>query len=80
MASAMMVGTLVVWLGLDRRRHAAVPILVTQLVLVVLVAHTLATLGLVELTTDALALVWEFIGLTILLAAAFAGGVVILAG
>lgn len=79
MAAATMVGALVVWLLFSRRRHAAVPILVTQLVLVLLVGHNLAILGLVELTSDALPLVWKFIGLTVLLAAAFAGGVVILA-
>lgn len=79
MAAATVVGALVIWLLFSQRRHAVVPVLATQLVLVILDGHNLAILGLVELTADALPRIGMFIGLTVGLAAAFAGVVVIVA-
>lgn len=79
MIGAALVGTVLVWLAFGRRWQALVPILVTQILLVFLVGHNLAILGLVEITSDLLFALWEFAGLTVLLATGFAGGVMVVA-
>ena len=75
MIVASLVGTLVVWVGFGRRWRAIIPILVTQVLLVFLVGHNLAILGVVEMSSDLLTVAWEFVGLTLFLAATFAAGV-----
>jgi hypothetical protein len=56
-----------------------VPAFVVQVLLVFLVGHNLAILGLVELSGDLLVTFVEFIGLTALLGFGFAAGVTALA-
>jgi hypothetical protein len=69
------VGTLVLWLGFGRRWRALFPMFVTMALLMFLVGHNLAVLGLVEIPTEAFYRVLEFVGLTVFLASAFASGV-----
>lgn len=78
MITATLVGTLLLWFAYGRRRAALAPILVTQVLLVFLVGHNLAILGLVELSDDLLAVFVEFTGLTAFLGAGFAAGLVLL--
>jgi hypothetical protein len=73
-----LVGTLVLWLGFGRRGRAVLPMLVTQALLMFLVGHNVAILGLVDIPTDQLYRVLEFIGVTVFLAAAFALSVMVL--
>lgn len=70
MVGAMLAGTALLWAVYGRRARAVVPILVTQVLLVFLVGHNLAILGLVETSTSLMAVFVSFIGLT-----AFLGGV-----
>lgn len=72
MLAAILVGTSLLWALYDRQRRAIVPILVTQTLLVFLVGHNLAILGLVELSVDIVAAFAEFVGLTVFLGFAFA--------
>lgn len=65
------VGTLTLWMVFGRKRTALLPILVSQALLMFLVGHNLAVLGLVDIPTDQLYRVSEFVGLTAFLAAAF---------
>ena len=75
MVGAMVVGTIVVWLDCGRRWTAFAPILVTQILLVFLLGHQFAFLGLVE-PSSALLLVFSEFGLfTIGLTGAFCAGV-----
>lgn len=78
MIGAILAGTAVVWIGYGRRAGALVPALVVQVLLVFLVGHNLAILGLVEQSGDLLVNLVEFIGLTALLGFGFAAGVTIL--
>ncbi len=78
MIGAIIVGTCLVWIGYGRRAAALLPALVVQVLLVFLVGHNLAILGLVEIPEDMSAPFMEFIGLTALLGFGFAAGVVIL--
>ena len=78
MIGATLVGTIIVWVGYGRKLGALIPALVVQALLVFLVGHNLAILGLVELSGDLLATFVEFIGLTALLGFGFAAGVAVL--
>lgn len=75
MVAAMIVGTAIVWAVIGRRVSSLIPVFVTQVVLVFLIGHNLAILGLVELSGTVYRALTEFIGLTVFLAAVFAGGV-----
>jgi hypothetical protein len=73
------VGTFALWVVFGLRRRAFLPILATQSLLMVLVGHNLAILGLVDVPSDQMYKVGEFIGLTVFLAAAFALSVMVFA-
>lgn len=75
MAATMVVGTIAFWLLSNRRRTAVVPILVTQVLLVFLLGHQFAFLGLVESTSQLLVAFLQFTGITLTLAAAYSGAV-----
>lgn len=66
------VGTFALWLMFGRGTLALLSILTTQALLMFLVGHNLAILGLVDIPTDQLYRVFEFVGLTLFLAAGFA--------
>lgn len=72
MLGAILVGTAFVWIGYGRKAMALIPTFVVQVLLVFLVGHNLAILGLVELSGDLVASFVEFIGLTALLGFGFA--------
>lgn len=72
MIAATLFGTLLLWAVYGHRRRAVVPIFVTQILLVFLVGHSLAFLGLVESSVDLVTVFAEFIGLTAFLGFAFA--------
>lgn len=78
MIGAILVGTLLVWMAYGRRARALLSVCIVQVLLVFLVGHNLAILGLVEVSEDLLATFAEFIGLTALLGFGFAVGVMIL--
>ena len=75
MIGAMVVGTIAVWLYCGRRWAALAPILVTQVLLVFLLGHQFAFLGLVESSSALLVVFGEFALFTVGLAAAFCFGV-----
>lgn len=75
MVGAMLVGTIMVWLHCGRRWAALVPILVTQVLLVFLLGHQFAFLGLVDSSAALLLVFGEFALFTIGLTAAFCLGV-----
>lgn len=77
MVGAAAIGTLALWALYGRKPRALIPILVTQALLVFLVGHNLAILGIVEMTSGLLLVGAEFVGLTVFLAGVFAGGVVL---
>ena len=77
MVAASVVGTLLLWALFGRKGAALIPILATQVLLVFLVGHNLATLGLVETSSDLINVVWKFVELTVFLASAFAAGVML---
>lgn len=79
MIAATLVGTLILWALFGRTRAAVIPILVTQILLVLLVGHNLAILGLVEVSSDVLRVFGEFVALTAFLAAGFAAGTALIA-
>ena len=66
------VGTFALWSLFGRRTSALLSILVTQALLMFLIGHNLAILGLVDIDTDQLYRVFEFVGLTLFLAVGFA--------
>lgn len=72
MAGGTVVGSALIWLAFGRGARSVVPILVTQALLVFLIGHNLAILGAVEIPSDMLYLVGEFVGLTLFLGAGFA--------
>lgn len=80
MVGAALVGSGVLWLLFGRHRGAVIPILVTQVLLVFLIGHNLAVLGLVELESEAARAMGEFFGLTIFLAAGFSLGMILWSG
>jgi hypothetical protein len=71
---AMVVGTIVIWLYCGRRREALGPILVTQVLLVFLLGHQFAFLGLVESSSALLVVASGFALITVGLTAAFCLG------
>lgn len=76
MAGAIVAGTILIWIYYGRRRRALLPILATQTLLVFLLGHQFAFLGLVE-TSSALLLVFlEFSAIVVGLAIVFCLGVV----
>ena len=77
MIVACAVGTLLLWSLLGRKGSAFIPLLVTQVLLVLLVGHNLAILGVVEMSASLLYVAAEFVVLTVVLAAGFATGVVL---
>ncbi len=78
MIGAILLGTLLLWSTYGRRSGTLVPILVTQVLLVFLVGHNLAILGLVELSADLVTVFGEFIGLTAYLGVGFAASLMLL--
>ena len=79
MIGAILVGTLLLWSTYGRASGSLAPILVNQVLLVFLVGHNLAILGLVELSADLVTVFGEFIGLTAFLGIGFATGLILLA-
>ena len=75
MIGAMVVGTVLIWLYLGRCRAALVAIAVTQVLLVFLLGHQFAFLGLVESSSVLLVIFSEFALFTVGIAAAFCFGV-----
>ncbi len=71
MIGAMVVGTILFWLYYGRRPAALAPILVTQVLLVFLLGHQFAFLGLVESSSLLLVAFGEFALITVGLAAAY---------
>jgi hypothetical protein len=75
MIGAMVVGTVLIWLYYGRRWAALAPIAVTQVLLVFLLGHQFAFLGLVESSSALLVIFGEFALITVGLTAAFCFGV-----
>ena len=75
MVGVMLVGTILFWLYHGRRRGALVPILVTQVLLVFLLGHQLAFLGLIESSSTLVSFFGEFALIAVAIAAAFSFGV-----
>lgn len=75
MIGAMVVGTIVIWIYGGRRPAALVPILLTQVLLVFLLGHQFAFLGLVESSSALLVVFGEFALFTVGLTVAFCLGV-----
>lgn len=75
MIGAMVVGTVFVWFYCGRRRAALAPILITQVLVVFLLGHQFAFLGLVESSSALLVVFGEFALFTIGITAAFCLGV-----
>lgn len=75
MVATMVFGTLAFWLVSNRRRAALVPILTTQVLLVFLLGHQFAFLGLVEQSSQLLVALLEFSVITLGLAGAFSASV-----
>lgn len=71
MAWGVVVGTAIVWVLASRRVGAIPAIFVTQVLLVLLVGHNLAILGLVDIPADEMFRLWSFLGVTCFLAAGF---------
>ena len=71
MIGALVVGTLLVWLYCGRRWPALPPIVITQVLLVFLLGHQFAFLGLVESSAALLVIFGEFALFTVGLTAAF---------
>lgn len=76
---AIVVGTTLIWLYYGRRRSALAPILVTQVLLVFLLGHQFAFLGLVESSSALFVVFLEFALTTVVLAALFGLGVLVAA-
>ncbi|MGI9584996.1 MAG: hypothetical protein ACR2N7_05340 [Acidimicrobiia bacterium] len=64
-------GALVVWAAFGRKRAALIPILVTETLLVLLVGHNVAIIGLVDLTAEGWNLVWFMFALVAFLSVAY---------
>lgn len=78
MIGAALVGTAVLWAAFGRRRGALLPILLAQALVVFFVGHQLAILGVVEATGELIVFYGEFVIIALYLAAAYAGGVMLL--
>jgi len=79
MLLASIVGTIVMWVSFGRRRAAVVPIAISQFLLMFLLGHNFAILGLVEMSAAAVPMLGTFMWLTILLAATFSATALALA-
>lgn len=75
MIGAIVVGTILFWVLYGQRRGAVAPILVTQVLLVFLLGHQLAFLGLVESSSTLIVAFGEFAVIAVGIAAAFCFGV-----
>lgn len=75
MIGAMVGGTVLFWLLYGRRLAALAPILVTQVLLVFLLGHQLAFLGLVESSSTLIVVFGEFALIAVGIAAVFCFGV-----
>lgn len=75
MVGAMLVGTILLWLYYGRRLGTMMPFLVTQVLLVFLLGHQLAFLGLVESSSTLIAFFGEFALIALGVAGAFSLGV-----
>lgn len=75
MIGAMVMGTILVWFYCDRRPGALAPILITHILLVFLLGHQFAFLGLVESSTELLVVFGEFALFAVGITAAFCLGV-----
>ena len=71
MIAVILLGTWLLWALYGHRRSAVVPILLTQTLLVFLLGHQLAFLGLVQMSGDLVTVFAEFIGLAAFLGFAF---------
>lgn len=69
---AAVLNAAVLWVWHGRKPNAVVPLLGSQVLLVFLVGHQFAMLGLVEMSSQVLVTFAEFIGLTVFLAGGFA--------
>jgi hypothetical protein len=78
MTGGTIIGSLLLWAIYGPRSKTIIPILTTQALLMLLVGHNLAILGLVDIPRDQQYKILEFIGLTIFLAATFALGAITL--
>lgn len=72
MIGVIAVGTILCWHSYGRRRTALVPILVTQVLVVFLLGHQLAFLGLVEPSSASIAFFGEFAVIAVGIVATFA--------
>lgn len=75
MVLVVAVGTTLLWIYYGRRRRALVPILVTQVLLVFLLGHQLAFLGVVETSSTLIVFFGEFALIAVGIAGAFSCGV-----
>ncbi len=75
MTGVVFVGTSLFWLYYGRRRRALVPLLITQVLLVFLLGHQLAFLGVVESSSPMIAFFGEFALIAVGIAGAFSSGV-----
>ncbi len=76
MIGAMVLGTVLIWVYCRRRPAALLPILLTQVLLVFLLGHQFAFLGLVETSSALLVVFAEFALFTVALTAVFCLGVI----
>lgn len=74
-AAAIVAGTVAVWTFWGRRLQALGPILVTQVLVVFLLGHQFAFLGLVESETTLFVTAAGFVGITVVLAGVYGLGV-----
>ena len=75
MVGVMLAGTIMFWLYYGQRRGTLVPFLVTQVLLVFLLGHQLAFLGVVESSSTLMVFFGEFALIVFGIAAAFSVGV-----
>jgi hypothetical protein len=72
MVAFSMIAAVPIWAAFGRRWESLVPILVTETLLVLLLGHNVAIIGLVDLTAEGWALLWLMFGLVAFLAVAYA--------
>ncbi len=75
MVGAMLIGTFLFWLYYGRRIAAVIPILITQVLVVFLLGHQLAFLGLIESSSTLLVAYVEFALIAVVIAAVYCSGV-----
>lgn len=71
MVAAGIVGTVILWVVFGRSLRALLPIFLGHGLLVFLVGHNLALLGLLEFSSNAVVAYAEFVGLTVFLGASY---------